>query len=150
MKRIPSWLTYTVLRLLVFAIPLAILLLLGIVWWISVIAAALIGLCLSYIFLSRPRNAVSSELYDVRHRDKPAVSADDEAEDAAVEGTLDTPTTSTAAAATTDGTASATTDGTAAATTDGTAAATTDGTTAATADGTTATAADTATKPPAA
>ena len=85
MKRIPSWLTYTVLRLLVFAVPLAVLLLLGVVWWASVIAAALIGLCLSYIFLSRPRNAVSTDLYAARHRDKPATSADDDDEDAAID-----------------------------------------------------------------
>ena len=85
MKRIPSWITYSVLRLLVFAVPLVILLLLGIVWWLAVIAAALIGLCLSYIFLSRPRNAVSSDLYAVRHRDKPARTEDDDVEDAAVE-----------------------------------------------------------------
>ncbi|MGO4594654.1 DUF4229 domain-containing protein [Leifsonia sp. 2TAF2] len=85
MKRIPSWITYTVLRLLVFAVPLAILLLLGLVWWLAVIAAALIGLCLSYIFLSRPRNAVSSELYAVRHREKPVRSEDDDAEDAALD-----------------------------------------------------------------
>ena len=87
MKRIPSWLYYTVLRLLVFAIPLAILLILGIVWWASVIAAALIGLCLSYIFLSRPRNAVSSDLYEIRHREKPIPSEDDEVEDAVVDST---------------------------------------------------------------
>ncbi|WP_064110594.1 DUF4229 domain-containing protein [Leifsonia xyli] len=85
MKRIPSWITYTVLRLLVFAVPLVILLLVGVVWWLAVIAAALIGLCLSYIFLSRPRNAVSSDLYAVRHRDKPATSEDDDVEDAAIE-----------------------------------------------------------------
>jgi hypothetical protein len=84
-KRIPSWITYTVLRLLVFAVPLVILLVLGVVWWLAVIAAALIGLCLSYIFLSRPRNAVSSDLYAVRHRDKPTRTEDDAAEDAAVE-----------------------------------------------------------------
>lgn len=87
MKRIPSWITYTVLRLLVFAVPLAILLLVGLVWWLAVIAAALIGLCLSYIFLSRPRNAVSSDLYAARHRDKPLRSEDDDVEDAAVDGT---------------------------------------------------------------
>lgn len=85
-KRIPSWLTYTVLRLLVFAVPLAILLLVGVVWWLAVIAAALIGLCLSYIFLSRPRNAVSSDLYAVRHRETPARSEDADAEDAAIDG----------------------------------------------------------------
>ncbi|MDR6972495.1 DUF4229 domain-containing protein [Leifsonia shinshuensis] len=86
MKRIPSWITYTVLRLLVFAVPLAILLVVGVVWWLAVIAAALIGLCLSYIFLSRPRNAVSSDLYAVRHRETPAHSEDDDVEDAAVDG----------------------------------------------------------------
>ncbi|WP_348789742.1 DUF4229 domain-containing protein [Leifsonia sp. NPDC080035] len=91
MKRIPSWLTYTVLRLLVFAVPLAVLLLLGVVWWASVIAAALIGLCLSYIFLSRPRNAVSSDLYAARHRDTPATSADDDDEDAAVDAAESAP-----------------------------------------------------------
>ena len=88
MKRIPSWITYTVLRLLVFAVPLAILLLIGVVWWLAVIAAALIGLCLSYIFLSRPRNAVSSDLYAVRHRDTPVRSEDDDVEDAAVDGAV--------------------------------------------------------------
>ena len=85
MKRIPSWITYTVLRLLVFAIPLVVLLVVGVVWWASVIAAALIGLCLSYIFLSRPRNAVSSDLYAARHRDKPVTTEDDDVEDAAVD-----------------------------------------------------------------
>jgi len=84
-KRIPSWITYTVLRLLVFAIPLVVLLVVGVVWWASVIAAALIGLCLSYIFLSRPRNAVSSDLYAARHRDKPVTTEDDDVEDAAVD-----------------------------------------------------------------
>lgn len=84
MKRIPSWLTYTVLRLVVFVVPLIILLVIGIVWWAAVIAAALIGLCLSYILLSKPRNAVSSDLYAARHRDKPAPSPDDE-EDAAID-----------------------------------------------------------------
>jgi hypothetical protein len=98
-KRIPSWITYTVLRLLVFAVPLAILLLVGLVWWLAVIAAALIGLCLSYIFLSRPRNAVSSDLYAARHRDKPARSEDDDVEDAAVDGTADAAVDGTAEAA---------------------------------------------------
>ena len=97
-KRIPSWLTYTVLRLLVFAVPLAILLLVGLVWWLAVIAAALIGLCLSYIFLSRPRNAVSSDLYAARHRETPAPSEDADAEDAAIDNaTIDNATIDDAA-----------------------------------------------------
>ncbi|WP_223693394.1 DUF4229 domain-containing protein [Leifsonia poae] len=85
MKGIPSWVTYTVLRLLLFAIPLAILLVLRIDWWIAVIAAALIGLCLSYIILRKPRDAVARDLYAVRHRETPATTADDDDEDAAVD-----------------------------------------------------------------
>jgi hypothetical protein len=78
-----------VLRLLVFIVPLAILLLLGVEAWISVVAAALIGLCLSYILLRRPRDAVSRDLYEVRHREKAPVSADDEAEDSAIDSVAD-------------------------------------------------------------
>ena len=85
MKGIPSWVTYTVLRLLLFVVPLLVLLLLHVDAWIAVIAAALIGLCLSYILLRRPRDAVARDLYAVRHREKPQVSADDEAEDSAVD-----------------------------------------------------------------
>lgn len=85
MKGIPSWVTYTVLRLLLFVVPLVILLVLHVDAWISVVAAALIGLCLSYVLLKRPREAVSRDLYSVRHREKPLVSADDEAEDSAVD-----------------------------------------------------------------
>jgi hypothetical protein len=84
-KGIPSWVTYTVLRLLLFVVPLVILLVLHVDAWISVVAAALIGLCLSYVLLKRPREAVSRDLYSVRHREKPLVSADDEAEDSAVD-----------------------------------------------------------------
>lgn len=90
MKGIPSWVTYTVLRLLVFIVPLAILLLLGVEAWISVVAAALIGLCLSYILLRRPRDAVSRDLYEVRHRERAPVSVDDEAEDSAIDSVADT------------------------------------------------------------
>lgn len=85
MKGIPSWVTYTVLRLLMFIVPLVILLLLHVDAWIAVVAAALIGLCLSYVLLRRPREAVARDLYAVRHREKPVVSADDEAEDSAVD-----------------------------------------------------------------
>ncbi len=89
MKGIPSWVTYTVLRLVVFAVPLVILLLLHVQAWIAVVAAALIGLCLSYVLLRRPREAVARDLYAVRHREKPLVSDDDAAEDSAVDSAGD-------------------------------------------------------------
>ena len=96
MKGIPSWVTYSVLRLLLFAVPLAIMLILRIDWWIAVIAAALIGLCLSYIVLRRPRDAVARDLYAARHRTTPATTVDDDSEDAAIDA-VSSGTTATAA-----------------------------------------------------
>jgi hypothetical protein len=93
-KGIPSWVTYSVLRLLLFAVPLAIMLILRIDWWIAVIAAALIGLCLSYVVLRKPRDAVARDLYAARHRTAPATTVDDDSEDAAI----DAATTATTAA----------------------------------------------------
>jgi hypothetical protein len=74
-----------VLRLLLFAIPLAILLVLRVPWWISVPAAALIALPLSYIFLRRPRHDVAVQLNEVRKRDKLAPMHDDIVEDAQID-----------------------------------------------------------------
>jgi hypothetical protein len=88
-KGIPSWATYTVLRLLLFVVPLVVLLLLRVDAWIAVVAAALIGLCLSYVLLRRPREAVARDLYAVRHREKPLVSEDDAAEDSAIDSSVD-------------------------------------------------------------
>lgn len=76
--------TYTVLRLLLIAVPLVILLLLRVPWWLSAIIAAVIGLCLSYLLLGSSRDKVSSEIYAARTR-KAAVPADDEAEDSVVD-----------------------------------------------------------------
>lgn len=85
MKAIPPVVYYTLLRLVLFALPLTALMLLSVVWWIAVIAAALIGLCLSYLFLSKPRDAVARDLYALRHREKPLPTEDDDAEDAIVD-----------------------------------------------------------------
>lgn len=82
MKGLPPWVTYTVLRLLLFIVPLAILLILQVPWWISVPAAALIALPVSYIFLGRSRHAVAIELDSVSKRRRPARTRDSEAEDA--------------------------------------------------------------------
>ncbi|MET0480017.1 MAG: DUF4229 domain-containing protein [Mycetocola sp.] len=90
MKRIPPVVYYTVLRLLTFAVPLAVLLLLGIEPWIATVLAALIGLSVSYIFLQRPREAVSRDLYQLRHGSKEAAedeSTEDAASDAAASDT---------------------------------------------------------------
>ncbi|MET4640022.1 DUF4229 domain-containing protein [Mycetocola sp. 2940] len=92
MKRIPPVVTYSVLRLLTFAVPLTVLLLLGIEPWIATILAALIGLSVSYIFLRTPREAVSRDLYELRHGAKP-VAADESAEDAVSDAAASDPRT---------------------------------------------------------
>lgn len=85
----PVWIWYTALRVLLFAVPLAVLLIAGVDVWVSTAVAALFGLSASLIFLRRARDAMSSDLYAARHRETPVVNADDEAEDAAVEHRAD-------------------------------------------------------------
>lgn len=64
MRKLPAWLVYTFWRLVLIAVPLLVLLLLtGYSYWIfDAIAAALIGLTLSYIFLRRQREEMSKTL----------------------------------------------------------------------------------------
>ena len=83
----PVWIWYTALRILLFAVPLAVLLAFGVNPWISTLVAALFGLSASLLFLRRPRESMSSDLYAARHRETPVVRDDDEAEDAAIDRT---------------------------------------------------------------
>lgn len=73
------WLAYTLLRLGLFGGVLAILLLLGIEWWIAAIVAAVIGLCVSYIFFGKLRDAVAMDV--AARRTAPATDADASVED---------------------------------------------------------------------
>ena len=82
MKRIPPVVTYTVLRLLTFAVPLTLLLLLNFEPWVATVLAAIIGLSVSYIFLRQPREQVAAELYDRRHGNRTTNTQDEDAEDA--------------------------------------------------------------------
>jgi hypothetical protein len=77
----PIWLVYTGLRLAIFAATFALLYLLGIEWWIAAVAAAIIGLCVSYLAFGRLRARVAESL--AAAREKPRSSPDDVAEDAA-------------------------------------------------------------------
>ncbi|MCW3493553.1 DUF4229 domain-containing protein [Microbacterium sp. SSM24] len=83
-----SALVYSVLRLLAFLVPFAILMLFPIMrqyYWLAAIFAALIGLSLSMLFLRRPLDEMTSGMAERRERDRRAVS-DEEAEDAAMSG----------------------------------------------------------------
>ncbi|WP_241488050.1 DUF4229 domain-containing protein [Leucobacter japonicus] len=81
-----AWLVYIVLRLLFFAVPFAALYLIGIQPWLAAVFAALIGVALSVIFLSRSRATASESIYDWRNRDR---TADDIVEDEAVDAEAD-------------------------------------------------------------
>lgn len=90
-KSVPTWIWFTALRVLLFAVPLAVLLIAGVNPWVSAAVAALFGLSASLIFLRRPREEIAGDLYAARHREKPAVREDDEEEDAAVDASESTP-----------------------------------------------------------
>lgn len=95
-----SFWIYTVLRILFFAVPFAVLMLLPIgreFFWLSAIFAALIGLSLSIIFLRKPLDDVTSSL--AARRAASSAPSDEEIEDAAVEGTATSSETTESASA---------------------------------------------------
>lgn len=63
---------YSLLRIGIFAVVLTVLLMLEIEPWIAALLAAIVGLCVSYIFLRKPRENVARSFYEFRtseHRD---------------------------------------------------------------------------------
>ncbi|WP_306896530.1 DUF4229 domain-containing protein [Agromyces albus] len=91
MKSVPVWIWYTLLRIALFAVPLAALLLAGVTPWIAAVVAAVFGLSASLLFLRGARESISSDLYRARHREQPVTRDDDDAEDAAVEASVRQP-----------------------------------------------------------
>ncbi|TFC20035.1 DUF4229 domain-containing protein [Cryobacterium algoritolerans] len=85
MKAVPAWLSYSVYRVLLFAVPLTLLLALQITWWVAALVAALIGVCLSYLFLRKPREQVALGLYQARHPAVETAHPDAESEDASID-----------------------------------------------------------------
>lgn len=73
------WVVYSLLRVGLFAAAFAILMLLGIEWWLSAIIAAVVGLCVSYIFFGRLRDRVTRDI--VERRETPAKDVDADVED---------------------------------------------------------------------
>jgi divalent metal cation (Fe/Co/Zn/Cd) transporter len=57
-----QWAIYSLIRLGIFAVALAILLIIGVNPWVSAIGAAVIAFCISYIFLRRARDAVAKTM----------------------------------------------------------------------------------------
>lgn len=82
MKRPPAWLTYTVLRLLFFAVPFAVLYASGVWWWLSAVIAALFSLSLSMLVLTRLRNEVAAAIDRTRREGRTPTAVDEDVEDA--------------------------------------------------------------------
>jgi membrane protein implicated in regulation of membrane protease activity len=82
-----TWFWFSLMRLAAFAVPLVIMLWLGMIPWLAATLSAIIGLCVSYIFFAQTRNALSSSLYEKRVA-KLNASKDEDAEDAEVEAGL--------------------------------------------------------------
>ena len=76
------------MRLAAFAVPLVIMLLLGMIPWLAATLSAIIGLCVSYIFFAKTRNELSTSLYEKRGEKKANSDKDADAEDAEVEAGL--------------------------------------------------------------
>jgi membrane protein implicated in regulation of membrane protease activity len=76
------------MRLAAFAVPLVIMLWLGMMPWIAALLSAIIGLCVSYIFFARTRNELSTSLFEKRAHKTDNSDKDADAEDAEVEAGL--------------------------------------------------------------
>ncbi|MDQ0642598.1 DUF4229 domain-containing protein [Microbacterium murale] len=92
--KLPPLLVYSVLRLLAFLVPLAVMWfffpIMRELWWLTAIFAALIGMSISILFLRKPLSGASSEIYERREaRTTPgrqsAAERDADAEDAALD-----------------------------------------------------------------
>jgi hypothetical protein len=61
-----QWVVYSAIRVGIFAVALVVLLVVGVTGWIAAIGAAVIGLCVSYIFFRPQRDAVARSIVDIR------------------------------------------------------------------------------------
>jgi putative Mn2+ efflux pump MntP len=76
---VKPWVAYSLIRIGIFAAAFAPLYLAGVPWWLAALIAAIIGLCVAYIFFGRLRDAVAVDLAERRAR--PSRDADSAAED---------------------------------------------------------------------
>lgn len=63
------WITYTLVRLGLFAGLFAVLMVLGIEWWVSALLATVMAFALAYIFFYRQRQALAADLERALTRD---------------------------------------------------------------------------------
>ena len=76
---VKPWVAYSLVRVGVFALAFAALMFANVPWWLSAIIAAIIGLCVGYVFFGKLRDAVAIDI--AQRRARPAGDADSAAED---------------------------------------------------------------------
>ena len=76
------WVKYSLVRVGVFALAFGVMLAVGVIWWLAAILAAVISLCIAYIFFRALRDAMTADL--AKRRANPTeADADADAEDTA-------------------------------------------------------------------
>jgi hypothetical protein len=63
-----KWILYSLIRVGVFAVALAVLILLSVNVYIAAIGAAIIGFCVSYLFLGKQRRDVAATIDHYRNQ----------------------------------------------------------------------------------
>lgn len=80
MKSSRQWISYSLLRLGIFAAVLIVLLVLQIEPWIAATIAAVVGLCIAYIFFRPQREAVARSFWEFRTSEQRDADSDAENE----------------------------------------------------------------------
>jgi len=80
--QVKPWVKYSLVRIGVFALAFGVMLAVGVIWWLAALLAAIISLCVAYIFFRGLRDAMTANLSQRRVR-QAAVDPDAAAEDAA-------------------------------------------------------------------
>lgn len=78
MKSSRQWISYSLLRLGLFAAVLTVLLVLDVKPWIAAIVAAVVGLCVAYIFFRPQREAVARSFWEFRTSEQRDADSDAE------------------------------------------------------------------------
>lgn len=79
------WIKYSLIRLGIFIVVLAILLVVGVNPYVSAIVAAVAGFVLSYIFFRKLRGQVAEEFAKRNEKPEPVKNVDTDAEDEALD-----------------------------------------------------------------
>lgn len=79
------WIKYTIVRLAIFAVALALLLLTGMNPFLAAVIAAIAGFALSYIFFRKLRDRVAAELATRNQKPQVIRNVDTDAEDDALD-----------------------------------------------------------------